>query len=328
MDKRERVAFVLRGLPGLGHVSPAFAIAEELSARNIETHFITYANGIAFLKKKRQAHIHGISTPQHQKGIVPWKDVFEVATEIMPLIKKIKPGIVVVDGEFDSFFLLNKTDAKVVMLTTKPYVDHNFGKYTRYSAISEAIMPDVNMIIVHGLDRPTTKHDNMVFVGPLVRKNFGDPHVAANTVPICTGLKTNMQLASFVKRLEKALRNEHLVPFLVGRNGVGAMFVKEPLEYFCDAPFIATHGGMATIEEAAVLGKPLMLLCDDDQEKRLNALSAKHKGLGLTLDIRDAPDGNSIRCMIKSLMAPSRKKKHLINGTQKAVDAILACGTA
>ncbi len=324
MGKERRVAFILRGLPGLGHVSPAFAIAEELAERHIEPHFITYSNGVAFLEKNNQKHIQRISTPHHQDGIVPWKEMFEVTTEILPLIKKIMPETVVVDGEFDAFFLLKRLGIKVVMLTTKPYVDHNFSKYTRYSDYAESAMQNADLIIVHGLDRPKAKHDNMIFVGPLVRKIPGRQNRKENVVPICTGFEVNKRLTSFAKLLCKILKREHLVPRLIGGNIAGAEFASEPLEYFLNAPFIVTHGGAATIEEAAVLGKPLMLLCDDDLEKRLNALSAKRNGFGSIIDIRAKPDENVIRMMIKHLAAQSRLPKPVANGTPKAVEAILA----
>jgi UDP-N-acetylglucosamine:LPS N-acetylglucosamine transferase len=326
MVEKRRVAFILRGLPGLGHVSPAFAIAERLAESNIETHFITYANGVYFLKKKKQTNIHEVSTPNHEVGMVPWKDMFEVTTDILPLIKKIMPDIVLVDGEFDAFFLLKRLGIEIVMITTSPYVDHNFGKYSKYADYAESAMKNVDLIIVHGIDKPKKKSNKMVFVGPLVRKlDFGNNR-KLDIIPICIGFEESKRFLHFARLIGKIIRSESLVPRFIGSGIAGAKFESEPLQYFYKAQFIVTHGGMATIEEAAVLGIPMMLLCDNDQEKRLNALSAENRGLGVVIDIEKIYNNKIVKSKIKELLNLHGCVNPMVNGVSLAVEALFSDG--
>ncbi|MGH2638378.1 MAG: hypothetical protein ACRDF4_03745, partial [Rhabdochlamydiaceae bacterium] len=101
-----KVVFLLRGMWGLGHVTPSAAIAKELAAHGVSTYFLTYAHGVKFLRANGFRNVYDIGEPNHPSGIVQWKEMFEVNREILPLIKQIKPKVVVVDGECDALFLL------------------------------------------------------------------------------------------------------------------------------------------------------------------------------------------------------------------------------
>lgn len=322
MGKKRSVVFILRGMPGLGHVSPGFAMAGRLAAMGFETHFITYANGATFLRKNSVQNVHGIDTPKHQKNIVPWKDLFEVTTEVLPILKEVDPGLIVVDGEFDAFFLLRRLEAKVIMLTTKPYVDYELIKYRAYADYVESAMKNVDAILVHGIERPIRKRKNQVFVGPLVR-DFKNRTHESNVVPISIGFNGSTRLVKFAKRFGEVLRHNGYAPIMIGEEGAGAKFVKESLKYFSSAPFIVSHGGMATVEEAAVFGKPVAFLCDDDEEKDSNAVFAERQGYGIRLDVGKKPGWKELTYMIERLQRITGRMKPMHNGVDTAVEVAM-----
>lgn len=322
MEKRRCVAFILRGMPGLGHVSPGFAIADRLARKGFEIHFITYENGATFLKKNGMSNVHEVHAPKHQKTAVPWKDLFEVTVEILPILKKINPGLIVVDGEFDAFFLLRRLNAKVIMLTTRPYVDYNLVKYGRYADYVESAMNNVDKILVHGIEKPGKERRNQIFVGPLAR-DFKSSVRREPVIPISIGFGSSLHLIKFANAFAEVLEDGGYATTIIGSGGIGAGFVREPLEYFSSAPLIVAHGGMATIEEAAILGKPIALLCDDDEEKRDNALSAERLGYGLVLDTRKRIDRQGLTDTVEKLLDMVDRIRPVHNGIDTAVEIVV-----
>ena len=157
MGRKGKVVFLLRGREGLGHVSPGAAMAEELTSKGVEVHLLTYGNGIKFLEAKKFRNVYDIGEPKRTAGRVPWKDMFEITKDVSPLIKKINPNVVVVDGECDALFLIKKLGVKLVFLTTTPYIELNFGPWKEYEDYGKAGLDQPDKILVHGVIKPSTK---------------------------------------------------------------------------------------------------------------------------------------------------------------------------
>lgn len=322
MEKGKRVAFVLGGLPGLGHVTPGLSIVEGLSKRGVETHIITYANGARLLRGSGYGNVHTIDAPTHQRmGVVPWNDMFESTDLILPILKRIDPHLVVVDGEWDSIFLLKGLGKRVVALTTKTYVEHSFGKYSRYGEYADAFMRISDRVLVHGIERPSSGKKNIVFVGPLARQ-FSHQKKESNVVPINVGFQASGSMVKAVKTLIAVLKERGFNPMVIGDGRNGSEFVRNPLRYFSSAPVIVSDGGMAAIEEAAVLGKKILLLCDDDEEKNNNARSAERLGYGTIINVGKRDTKEYIVRKIDPLVKREDKIKPMRNGTEKACRSI------
>ncbi|MEM3573842.1 MAG: glycosyltransferase, partial [Nitrososphaeria archaeon] len=298
MRKRGKIVFLLRGREGLGHVSPGAAMAEALTSKGFEVHLLTYGNGIRFLKAKKFKNIYDIREPKRTNGRVPWKDMFEITKDVLPIIKKIKPSIVIVDGECDALFLIKKLGIKLVFLTTTPYIELNFGPWKEYEDYGRAGLEQPDKILVHGIVKPDSKFTNYIYIGPLVRANKYKIK-KGNTIPIVIGSTTSAKLKTFAKQSAILLKELGYKTVFIDNTLKGKRFVKEPLEYFSSAPLIITHGGLAVIEEGAVLGKPMIMMYDEtNEEKKRNAIIAERLLLGKSINVAKPFNKKKVRRQI------------------------------
>jgi len=308
--EKKRIAFLVRGLPGLGHVMPSFAIAEELKKQNFESYFITYSNGVLPIKSKFK--YFEVSPPAKAKGRVPWMDTFELTREVLPLLEKIKPAAIVVDGEFDSIFLLHGLGYKTILITTPHYIDREFPPYSTYSKYMDSILSYVDVVIVHGFFENKKKHKKCIFVGPLVRKIFEKKTKAKNFVVVLKGFEDFKGIDEFV--IKTGLHDIYKVEYL------GSSYLKKDNSLLLSAKFIITPGGMSSLSEAAVMGKPAIILYPkNDLEKSKNAEFAEKLGFGFSFDINKLTKEDFYKTLRK---IESLKIKPMKNGLEKAVSIV------
>ena len=213
----KKVVFLLRGLEGLGHIVPSSSLAKRLIKHGVDVHFITYSNGVRFLERQGFAHITDIGAPLHQRGAVPWKNMFEITKQVLPLIKKIEPDLVVVDGECDSLFLLGAVDVKVAFVTTPHYVNLNFGYWKEFELYGRAGLQRPNKTIIHGFFKPSGHAPRSVFVGPIVREH--PLPSMGKTVPIVLSQGCSSSMIVFAKQAARILKTMGYPARIIGNRG-------------------------------------------------------------------------------------------------------------
>lgn len=96
-----RIAFVLRGRPGLGHVTPGFAVSQEVRRLGGEVLIATYANGSRFL---RSSGYDGpaIDVPvAHEYTDWPGLDLYDDALSlVVPALEEFGVDVLVLGGEY------------------------------------------------------------------------------------------------------------------------------------------------------------------------------------------------------------------------------------
>ena len=316
---KKKILFLLRGMDGLGHVVPIAAIAMGLRKKGHVIYFLTYAYGIAFLKEHKFSNVIDIGKPDHPEGTVPWKDLYEITTDVIPLIYKINPDLIIVDGECDALFLLGTTNIKFVFLTTPHYIDLDVSYWKKYSFYGMAGLQHTENIIVHGFFAPINKHNiNHKFVGPVVREI--PKQEVSNIVSIVLGNTISKNMYKFSIKLKKILIELGYKPIIVDYS---INKIKNPLKLFAKSQFIVTHGGISTINELCVMGKPSIIIYDkDNAEKMSNAKIIKKLDLGEILDISTAIPKNSVIKLIKKINDRHKLIKPIKNGTQDAIKII------
>lgn len=316
---KKKILFLLRGMNGLGHVAPSAAIAMGLRKKGYNIYFLTYAYGITFLKQHKFSNVIDIHKPNHQKGIVPWKDLYEITTDIIPLIYKINPDLILVDGECDALFLLGTTGIKFIFLTTPHYIDLDVGYWKRYSFYGIAGLQHTKNIIVHGFFAPTNKYNvNHKFVGPIVREI--PKQKVSNIVSIVLGRTASKNMYKFSIRLKKILIDLGYKPIIIDYS---INKIKNTLNVFSKSQFIITHGGMSTLSELLVMSKPCIIIYDkNNAEKMSNANIIKKLDLGEILDVSTIISKDSIIKIIKKINNRPKLIKPIKNGTQDAIKII------
>ncbi len=88
---------------------------------------------------------------------------------------------------------------------------------------------------------------------------------------------------------------------IVGKGMPEAAFVENIMEEFGKAKLIVAQGGISTITEALVLGKPLVVMCDEDAEKTNNAKYVERIGCAVTLDCEETRTEKIKSAMQKAL---------------------------
>ncbi|MBU5557881.1 MAG: hypothetical protein QW751_02350 [Candidatus Aenigmatarchaeota archaeon] len=81
--------FVVRGRPGLGHVTPSIAVAEQLN-RNINCAFVSYDVGSKLLRKKGMK-LFDVRGPALGQRICPFFEFLECKEILWPIVKAISP---------------------------------------------------------------------------------------------------------------------------------------------------------------------------------------------------------------------------------------------
>ncbi len=318
------VAFLLRGMPGIGHVSPGYALGEELTKHRLKCAYISYANGLDFLRNFNLKNIYEIKKPEKTKSRVPWKDMFELCDDVIPLLQKLAPKVVVVDGEIDSLFMLKNLEVKLVHICTPSYIEGDSGVYRRYAHISKAMLRQPDLTIVHGI-LMNKSIGNVHFVGPMVRQ-LPDSKVTKRNVhkkiTICMTASSDASLIKMSEKIAKKLSNQGYEVGLIGQKRQMWEFVKEPMLSFADSSVVIVNGGLAVIEETVMLGKPIIILSDGDLEKENNSKIIERMRLGKAFSINSADSANRIIDYIKSISS-SKTEINIKNGTGDAASLIL-----
>lgn len=96
----ERMLFVLRGRPGLGHVVPGVAIAREAQRRGHEVLVLTYDNGTAFLQDVRDLPSIDLPLPRVYEDW-PGLDLYDDGLgRVAPVVTEFSPSVLVMGGEY------------------------------------------------------------------------------------------------------------------------------------------------------------------------------------------------------------------------------------
>lgn len=315
----KRVVFLVRGLEGLGHVTPSAAIAERLIDRGVDVHFITYENGVKFLNEQGFGNVVDIGPPAHLPGAVPWKHMFEATKQILPVILKLKPDLVVVDGESDALFLLKSLGVKIMLLATPYYIDLDFSYWKEFALYGKAGLIQADRIVVYGFFKPHLRMPKYTFVGPIVRGN-PTPKLG-KTVPILLSYGCSDSMVSFARQCAAILTTMGYTPLLIGyKKGR----IKDLASVMAQAPLVITHGGMSAIDEAIVLGKPLLVMHDDrNEEKRRNGFIVEREGKGRQIDVSGPVTNSRVSAVIRSTLRLRNSLAPVQNGLACAVDEVL-----
>ncbi len=289
------VAFLLRGLPGFGHVTPSLAIAEQLKREGIKQAFLTYSNGIDALRPfVREDTLYDVRPPEMTKGRVPWKDMFESTRDIVPIIKELKPKVIVVDGESDSVFLLKQYAKSLVFLTVNHYLEMGFEKYRTYAPILSAMLAVPDRIIVHGVEAPNVEFPGSVFVGPLLRQVDG-VYAKQNKITIAMTPGTDRLIFDYSSELGEELAKSGYSVDRIGNNAEGWKLVDNSVEAFKESSLIISHGGATIVSEAYALGKPSLILYNMDEERQRNGRVVERLGYGKTINVNKTRPEDAIK---------------------------------
>ncbi|MGB7158942.1 MAG: glycosyltransferase [Tepidisphaeraceae bacterium] len=97
---KRRFLFVLRGRPGLGHVMPGYALAQELKRHGHVVRILTYRNGTAFLAHAGWDDLVDVVVESAYRDW-PGLDLYDHGVGVLlPLVEEFEPDVVVLGGEY------------------------------------------------------------------------------------------------------------------------------------------------------------------------------------------------------------------------------------
>ncbi len=299
---RKKVLFVVSGYKeiGLGHVYNVLAIADELS--NYELHFLVDKKSeLAFQKiKENNFNVTIQDKDSLSKCVIDLKpqlvinDILDTNVDYMEKLKENKlkvmnfedlgEGSVYADVVVNAMYESNKTYRKNMYFGSDYFCLKTEFYFTNPKKFSTVVS---NIVISFGGVDP----NNLTLLCLHSIYDF----CVSNNIEICvvTGLGYKLhQTLSEYERI-KIIKNTSQIS-----------------TYFNKADIIFTSGGRTTFE-AAILGKPTIVLCQNDREMTHYFLN-KNKGiinLGLGMEISK----NSILKCFKNLIDDSDKRKKMHN---------------
>ena len=95
-----RILVVLRGRPGLGHVTPGIAVGQELRRRGCEVKVLTYARGPAFLHRSMW---DGWATIPVSEDYIDWPglNLYDHGVRfVVPEAQRMQADLVILGGEY------------------------------------------------------------------------------------------------------------------------------------------------------------------------------------------------------------------------------------
>jgi UDP-N-acetylglucosamine:LPS N-acetylglucosamine transferase len=102
MSEQLDAVFVLRGRPGLGHVSPGLAIARELAGHGVRVGLASYGPGAAYLARVRDFSFsrREISVPDRYAQWAGLTVYDQGVGELSPWLERTSPRLLVLGGEY------------------------------------------------------------------------------------------------------------------------------------------------------------------------------------------------------------------------------------
>ncbi|MGH2639483.1 MAG: glycosyltransferase, partial [Rhabdochlamydiaceae bacterium] len=222
----------------------------------------------------------------------------------------------------DALFLLREAGVKVVFLTTPPYLDLDYGPWKRYREYGRSGLRLPNKIVVHGLTRPKSEEFRHVFVGPMSSRVRYAPK-KGKVVPIILGTTSSSRMKAYGRNCAKMLINLGYEPLVVDNSANQGRYLKNQIRLFGHSQLIVTHGGLSTLEEAAVLGVPTIVLHDyGNEEKTKNAKTVQRLKFGVAVDVTKPFSGSRFIETVKKASLLSDRMICQRNGLKIAVNAI------
>lgn len=341
------VLFVVRGRPGMGHITPSMAIAKRLPEK-IDFKFISYDIGTKLLNKQGFSN-YKIEGPVLGERKCPWLELLEIEKQIKPIIIDEKPKLIVADGEYYLPIFCKFLGIKNAILTTTNYVEASVGPYKDYSDSIKILFSYADKVLVHGIKFPNTKI-KATFVGPIVdetdnqsinKLRYELKQNADILISVTKGggelehildaeryKKDSDIIMNICRKVQKKLNNSRFVYFSGSDSKIknSKPFVPNMLNYFAISDIVIARAGLVTIEELAYLSIPSILIVPrNDAEKLQNAKTAKNIGFA---DFIKAVELNEKTLMKKiDVMLQKRKKisklPKIKNGTETAVKNII-----
>src|SRR5713101_403867 len=137
---------VLRGRPGLGHVSPGIALCEAFANAGHEVHIATYENGATLLQANRTFIVHSINMKSGYEAWAGMNLIDDVCLKLRPLYRDIEPDVVVFGGEYLApLATLDWTCKKVMLVNPEVFVNKVHNK--PYQALFTEAFKSIDLLI-------------------------------------------------------------------------------------------------------------------------------------------------------------------------------------
>jgi len=315
------VLFIVRGRPGLGHVTPSIAVAEQL--KNVNYAFVSYDLGSSLIRKKNMK-LFDVRGPPLGQRICPFFEFLECKETLWPIVKETSPKLVVVDGEYYFPLICKQNNIKSIIIASQHYVEGKLGKYKRYSDIIQILFNPAEKIFCHGVLEPDNAIVDSEFVGPVVC-NYKQQKIE-NIITVTSGggnLEHFKPNNNSVFELIKNIKNFNMKFEVFG--GPSGNFAENLLENFSKSRAVIARSGLSTVEELTYMGKPSIFLAPaNDDEKIANAQLAEKAGVGIKMIEEDVTEENLVDNINKVLkMKPKPLKSNGANKIAKYIEEML-----
>ena len=281
---------------GYGHIMRDIEIFKKLKKRGWKGEFITYGDSAKYLKRNKypvRSAPTSVDLKESAEGLDLSKTLIEnIHAKHLHSIKKIsdilnrsKPDLVVIDssilGMIATDLHMGFRDVPVVYITSGNDLGTFGGRMlkTGIKMITKYVSKSSNLMLVPDVPLPYTLSeynieffDNMKFIGPLSRFYGKKPAKKPNGVFVTTG-KSGLTAQNFMKFIDNT-GEKMLKPT---ENTYDRLMLKSEV--------VIHHGGHGTAMEAALLGKPQIVIPQAGYAERIeNGKKLEELGIAVLLD--------------------------------------------
>jgi uncharacterized protein (TIGR00661 family) len=359
-----KLLFVVCG-EGLGHASRSLHLGHYLQLHGHEVHFAGYEKSYDFMNQHGCAHIH--STPREvslegEGGFFSLKktlwhsrwiavDMVRSALSIHRLIKKHRFDCVICDTMYGGVlagrinrvpvvFVTNQNHFNGLNETTNPVWRILNFLIRRYIRLASCILvpdyPPPDTVSEYNLVVPKGDEAKYAFCGPFYV--FDPTRYVYGCKTIFTSFEGEPYKLPMYQTLRKIADRRTDLCFDVFYTGaelpassgnfVSHGYVPNLYEHLALARVAIVHGGLTTLHEALLFGKPVLIIMDPGHpEQQNNAKKIVDMGAGIAVDGRTVTQ-DVLEMRIDEAMAlsprPFRQFLQKINGRQNAMDLIIA----
>jgi UDP-N-acetylglucosamine--N-acetylmuramyl-(pentapeptide) pyrophosphoryl-undecaprenol N-acetylglucosamine transferase len=356
--------FVVCG-EGLGHASRSLHLGHYLQQNGHEIHFAGYGKSYDFMNQHGCTHIH--PTPREvclegEGGFFSLKktlwcskwiafDMLRSALNIHRLIKRYRFDCVVCDTMYGGVLAARLRNVPVVFVTNQNHFNGPEGATNpvwrvlnflirRYIRLSDKVLipdyppPDTVSeynIVVSEEDKPRYAFTGPFYVFDPARYNYECRTIFTSF----GGEPYKLPMYLILRTIADKRKDLYFDVFYTGpelpessENFVSHGYVPNLYEHLALAKIAIVHGGLTTLHEALLFGKPVLIIMDPGHpEQQNNARKIVDMGAGTFVDGRTMTP-ELLEAKIAATMTcsppPFRAFHITVNGRQNAMDIIIA----
>ncbi len=338
------ILFVVCG-EGLGHASRCLHLGHYIQQYGHTVHFATYGKSYDFIDQHGCSNLH--YTPREvclegEKGFFSLKktlwcskwigfDMIRSSLSVLSLIRKNAIDCVVCDTMYGGILAARLNNTPVVFITNQNHFNGTGGRENpvwallnfmvrRYIRLAKAvIVPDFerpDTISEYNLLVPSNEESRYHFTGPFLDVDINRYYLARKTI-FCSfgGEPYKLPMYALLRDIADRHPDRFFDVFYTGEelpesspNFLSHGYVPNLYEHLAEAKIAIVHGGLTTLHEALVFGKPVLIVMDPGHpEQQNNARKIVDMGAGFAIDGRNVTRESLEAWIEKTLEIPPKR---------------------